>query len=425
MLEMFVKPNRRQRGVFKSTNANAERRKLLAEDGGQQRSRTRDSCSQTPSASLRSSRGRGEGHKTYKLPSAGIEASALSKRLFDPAAYIDITGVDELQERAPTFTPRIGLVNTLQLPTPTGSETLPPSVENSVFSIELPPVNLSREQYLECADALRAPQDLSIPRQVPDGLADSRGATATNLDRRQEAYAAVDALERLLQSVFAAVGQALGHESGFEHIVTLHTEQEAIMTAATQEKMHDAINKVIDLRCLHFVSLENLLRIMKLSEASMKRVDGFEARADESWDDTAVESWIQRLSEVEMARKAAQTCTRILCGGRAEKQLYSESVINRCVEIFKSVTEDIIIPSVELRKSESSANLFKVAQRHKSVSARVVVCCQKLFAVLTELATKIELSEAVINTLELTASKVVFVENACIERDNGRIYGRG
>ncbi|KAK4063383.1 hypothetical protein Purlil1_14165 [Purpureocillium lilacinum] len=119
-----------------------------------------------------------------------------------------------------------------------------------------------------------------------------------------------------------------------------------------------------------------------------------------------------------MALKAAQTCARILCGGRAEKQLYSESVINRCVDIFKSVTEDIIIPSVELRKLESPANRFKVAKRYKNVSARVVVCCQKLFAVLTELATKIELSEAVINTLELTASKVVFVENACIERDS-------
>lgn len=418
MLEMFVKPSRRQRGVFKSTNANAERRKLLAEDGGQQRSRTRDSGSQTLSASLRSSRGRGEGHKTYKLPSAGIGASAFSKRLFDPAAYIDITGVDELQDHAPTFTPRIGLVNTLQLPTPTGSESSPSSVENSVFSIELPPVNLSREEYLECADALCAPQGVSIPSQVPDGLADSRDAPATNLDRRQEAYAALDALERLLQSVFAAVGQALGHESGFEHIVTLTTEQEAIMTAATQEKMHDAINKVVGLRCLHFVSLENLLWILKLSEASMKRVDGLEARADKSWDDTAVESWIQRLSEVEVALKAAQTCARILCGGRPEKQLYSESVINRCVDIFKNVTEGIIIPLVELRKSKSSANLFKVAQRHNIVSARVVVCCQKLFAVLKELATKIELSEAVINTLELTALEVVFVENACIERDS-------
>ncbi|KAK4073065.1 hypothetical protein Purlil1_13153 [Purpureocillium lilacinum] len=246
MLETSVKPYRRTGGVFKSTKATAGCPKLLAGDGCPRRSTRKDSFSHTSNVPSRSSRGRGEGHKTYKLPSAGIEAAALSKRLFDPAAYIGITGVDELQEPAPTFTPRIGPVNTLQLPTPTGSESLPPSVENSVFSIELPPVNLSREQYLECADAHRAPQDLSIPGQVPDGLADSRGAaTATNLDRRQEAYAALDALERLLQSVFAAVGQALGHESGFEHIVTLSTEQEAIMTAATQEKMHDAINKKI------------------------------------------------------------------------------------------------------------------------------------------------------------------------------------
>lgn len=190
------------------------------------------------------------------------------------------------------------------------------------------------------------------------------------------------------------------------------------MTATTHQKMHGAIQKVIGLRCLQSVALENLVQVMKLSEASLKQVDGLEIRADEGWDENAIESWVQQLSEVETALKAARTCLRILSGGREDKQLYSESIIHRCVDIFKSVTEDLVIPLVELRNSGPSASLFKLMQKHKKAVASVFVCCQKLFAVLAELVTKIELSETVINTLEFTASKLIFVENAYFERDS-------
>ncbi|OAQ87069.1 sister chromatid cohesion protein Mis4 [Purpureocillium lilacinum] len=409
---------------FKSTKANTASPKLVNGDAGRH-SGARESPSHA-NASSQPHRGRSESHEVHRSPSVRIEVAIPSKRTFDPTSYVDATGVDELQENAPALIPPQppqapqppNQISTSQIPTPTGIKLSPSPGKEPVFSIELPSVNFKREEYLEVADAPDAPQNLSARRQGPQGFADSQGVTITSLDQRQRAEAALDALEALLRSVFVAVGQALGQESGSEHIVTLTTDQEPAMTAVTQQKMHGAIQKVIGLRCLQNVSLESLLQVMKLSEASLKQIDGLEIRADESWDESAVESWIQQLSEVETALKAARTCARILSGGRDDKQLYSESVINRCVDIFKSVTEDIVIPLVELRNSGSSANLFKMVQRHKKVIASVFVCCQKLFAVLAELVTKIELSESVINTLEFTASKLIFVENAYFERDS-------
>ncbi|UNI17161.1 Sister chromatid cohesion protein 2 [Purpureocillium takamizusanense] len=141
-------------------------------------------------------------------------------------------------------------------------------------------------------------------------------------------------------------------------------------------------------------------------------------RADESWDENAMGSWIQQLSEIKATLKATRTCARLLSGGRDDKQLYSESVIYRCVDTFKSVTEAIVIPLVELWNSGPCANLLKMVRRHKKAIASVFVCYQGLCAVLAKLVTKIELPESVIITLEFTALKLLFAENAYLGEDS-------
>ncbi|GAO16818.1 hypothetical protein UVI_02053580 [Ustilaginoidea virens] len=290
--------------------------------------------------------------------------------------------------------------------------------ETSGFRIELSTGGIKSDEYLEYIVAPDAPENLSVKRNQSGILGETQDILGESLDQRQRGEAALDALDRLMRSVFAAVGNALAMEPGLDHIVMLTHDQEATMTAATQQKVHTAIQKVIDLKTFNAVPLENLIRVMKLGEASLKQADGLDIRIDDNWDEAAVDSWVQQLSEVETALKAARTCLRILSGCREDKQLYSESVINKCVNIFKVVTEDIVIPLVELRNSGSSSGLFKLFQKNKKAIASVFVCCQKLSALLAELITKIELSETVVTTLEFTASKLIFVENAYLEKDS-------
>lgn len=356
-----------------------------------------------------------------------------SKRTFDPSSYVDV-GLDPSQEPEKALSLQKSTINveytidaqasaeakvlTSTSRTVTPAAQTPPSSRTPAFSIELPAPKIKREDYMEVSESLEAPNNLSTRRNDNQDTAHSQGVTVTSLDQRQRSEAALDSLEKLLRTMFSAVGNALAMESGAEHIVTLTTHQEPAMTSTMQQKMHGAIQKVIDLKCFNKVSLENLMQIMKLSDPSLKQVDGLEMRVDESCDEDALCTWTQQLAELETALKAARTCLRILSGGREDKQLYSEAIIQRCVDLFKAVTEDVVVPLVELRNSGPAANLFKMMQKHKNAISSAFVCCQKLFALLAELVTKIELSESVINTLEYTASKLIFVENAYFERDS-------
>ncbi|KAJ6436756.1 restless-like transposase [Purpureocillium lavendulum] len=350
-------------------------------------------------------------------PSEVVPARELRKGELDTTSHVDTAGFDRLREHTPSSALSTSQTVT-QLPKPTGTRLPPSSGKGTIFSIELPHLNLEREGYLEISDASDAPQNLTTGIQTPSDFPDGLGVFVPGPDQQQVADAALDNLEQLLRSVFAAAGQALRQESGFERNVTLTPNQEVIMTATTQQEVHDMVHQVIGLCCLQRVPIECLLQTIRLSEASMKHVEGLEVRPDMGWDQTAVVSWMQRISAIETALRGAQTCARILSGGRDDRQLYSESVINRCVDILNTVTEDVAIPLVELRNSAASADLFKMVRRYKDAIASVFAGCRGLITVLTELVTKIELPESVTNMLEFAASKLIFVDSVCSERDS-------
>ncbi|TWU76648.1 Sister chromatid cohesion protein 2 [Metarhizium rileyi] len=399
---------------FKATKATTSSPKLVNGEAEQLSRLGAESISQSPTI-----------HVQPQIPAtnhaesgkANIEVAIPTKQSFDRSQYTEIPYNHSDQN---IITPHDQLIVEAKQYSQSNLLTAKSSivVNNSGLSIELPTSGINRADYQEFKVAPDAPENLSVRKKERQNFGDGQGLIGAGLDQRQRGEAALDALDSLMRQVFSAVGGALVMEPGLEHIVTLTTDQEAAMTAVTQQKMHTAIQKVIGLRSFNSVPLENLIRVMKLSDASMKQAEGLDIRLDESWDEAAVESWIQQLGELETALKAARTCLRIMSGCREDRQLYSEAVITKCVNIFKAVTEDIIMPLVELRNSGNSGGLFKLVQKHKKAVASIFVCCQKLSALLAELITKIELSETVINTLEFTASKLIFVENAYFEKDS-------
>jgi cohesin loading factor subunit SCC2 len=109
---------------------------------------------------------------------------------------------------------------------------------------------------------------------------------------------------------------------------------------------------------------------------------------------------------------------RILSGGREDRQLYSESVIEKTVKAFQKAADEVIIPLVELRNSGPSASIFKLLAKHKKDISVIFVNCQKLLSLLAELVAKVQLSELSLNTLEFVASNLIFVDNAYYEKDS-------
>ncbi|KAJ9423764.1 cohesin loading factor subunit SCC2 [Fusarium oxysporum] len=360
-------------GYFKTT-------KPVASDAKQQRSSSINSPNPPQPSNLPA-----HNSKAHKSNAVRIEVAIPSKRQFDPLTYVDQPQIQPMAQPP---------VPAAQLPIQATTE----ANQNGAFRIELPAANICREEYIEVEARPEDPHHLSVRKESQQAYSHSPDLIGESLDQRQRSEAALHALDKLVRVVFNSVGRMLGEGSGQDEIVSLTPDQE----------MHGAIQKTIALRCFDRVPVEHLTQIIRLSDASLKQVENLEIRVDETWGEDAVDVWIQQLSDVETMLKSARTCLRILSGGREDKQLYSESVIQRCADIFRKVTEDIVMPLVELRPSGPAS---------ASITA-VFLSCQKLFALLAELVTKIELSESVINSMEYTASRLIFMENAYFEKDS-------
>ncbi|KAK2034968.1 AT hook domain-containing protein [Colletotrichum zoysiae] len=288
------------------------------------------------------------------------------------------------------------------------------------FAIELPRApEFNKDEYVEMAvsDYPDEPTGLSMRRQ--DGAYQSRqDDISTNLNQRQRAEAALQDLERLTKSVFDAIRHVLGNEPGYEQVATLNSDNEAILTGSTQQKLQTAIAKAIDLGSYDQAPIEDLQYIQKLSDTGLTHTLNLDFKVEESWGESDVAGWLNQLPEIEMGLKTARTCLRIMCGGREEKQIYSEEIIQKSTDVFKGVVEGIVIPVVEMRGSGSSSALFKLLQPHKKAIGPILTNCQKLFALLAKLVTSIELSDTALGTLEFAASSLLFVDNAYLEKDS-------
>ncbi|KAM0563527.1 hypothetical protein ACHAPJ_001248 [Fusarium lateritium] len=413
-------------GYFKATKPSVpETKQLNGQAGGYPTPKQRSSSINSPKPQPHNLPV--QNSQAYKSNSVRIEVAIPSKRQFDPSTYVDVRDMPRHEAPAPAA-PNVQqqyqqqqaqpILQPLETITQSPAQPTPEANQNAAFRIELPPANINRDEYLEIDERPEDPHHLSARNSGQQGYSDSQDLIGESLDQRQRSDAALYALDKLVRDVFNSVGRVLADEPGHDHIVFMSPDQEVAMTASSQQKMHGAIQKTITLRCFDRVPVEHLVQIMRLCDASLKQVESLEIRVDETWSEDAVDAWVQQLSEVETMLKAARTCLRILSGGREDKQLYSETIIQRSVDIFRKVTEDIVMLLVELRPSGPSSGVFKLLAKNKKPITTVFLCCQKLFALLAELVTKIELSESVINSLEYTASRLIFMENAYFEKDS-------
>ncbi|KAH8889649.1 hypothetical protein GQ53DRAFT_747861 [Thozetella sp. PMI_491] len=107
----------------------------------------------------------------------------------------------------------------------------------------------------------------------------------------------------------------------------------------------------------------------------------------------------------------------MMCGGREDKQLSSENTIQQALDLLKHVMDGIIVPIAELRQSVSP-DFFKLLSSNKKRISALFTDCQKLFSLMAEVISKIDTSDTVTNTLEFTASRLIFLESAHSEKES-------
>lgn len=225
-------------------------------------------------------------------------------------------------------------------------------------------------------------------------------------------------LRRCLQEIFIAEDQISSQQVHSSPLVYITADQEPTMTSSAHDKAQRLLKRAIEIGCFGQVPFDSLVRLQNLSEGSLKYADSLDFKINEDWTETDVGLWVQQIPDIERGLRAARTALRVMCGGREEKQLYSEDLIQLGLNLFRNVMEGIIVPMAEVRSTGPTASLFRALTAHKKVIMTLFASSQKLFALMSDLIASIDLSETVVNTLEFLSSRLMFVENAYTEKDS-------
>ncbi|KAK7927004.1 hypothetical protein PG985_004002 [Apiospora marii] len=283
------------------------------------------------------------------------------------------------------------------------------------ISIELPAATFNKAEFVVVDDSADAPAHLSKKRKRVE-LEDNETLQNGGLGNRELANNALKGLQRCLQDVFEAEDRL---ESGHNNWVTFVGDQQVTLTITAFDRVQKCLLKTQDLRCFRIVPVEDLQRLQSLCDGALRHAERIDCKIDESWGEIDVGVWMQSIPDIEAGLRAARTAFTVMCGGREEKQLYSEDLIQLGLDLFKNVMEGIIVPIVEMRAtSEAKNGIFKHLLAHKKPISTIFTACQKLFALLSNLNASIDLSETVVGTLEFTSTRLIFVENAFTEKDS-------
>jgi cohesin loading factor subunit SCC2 len=278
--------------------------------------------------------------------------------------------------------------------------TAPVSDSKSKIAVIIPGPSMAfrSEEYEVLPDSPETPQHLSRKRKRSEG--GSEDDLSIGLDQREKADLALRSLQDQFRDIFEAEDPLVS------------------ISAATQTKVESSLQKVITVGRFSQIPLDDLIRLQRLSEGALKDAETIDLKVEETMGESEVEAWLLNVLVADLGLKAARTTLRMMSGGREDKQLYSEDATQAALNAFKNAMESCLIPIVEMRSSGSTANLFKLLSAQKKVITNLLTQCRRLLSLFATLVTSIELSETVVNTLEFTASRLIFVENAHAEKDS-------
>lgn len=281
--------------------------------------------------------------------------------------------------------------------------------------VAIPPV-ARPEEFQAVDDTPVAPDHLSARKRKRDQFGQGDDMDGDGLNLRQRADGALQALHRGIYDILEAERQA-AHSGNANNLVVLTIDRQTVMTSSAHQKLIALIQAAIHLGSFSHVPVDDLIRIQRLAESGLTQADSLGMKIDLSWQEPDVAVWAQQLPDVETSLRAARTTLQIMSGGREEKELYSEDMTQKALDLFRNVVDGIVVPIAELRSSGQSASLFKAFAAHKKAIGLIFTNCQRILALMATLIRSVELSESVVNMLEAMSSTLMFVENGHVERD--------
>lgn len=326
--------------------------------------------------------------------------------------------------------------------TPTNKIEPPPSEHHPsgqlLAAVVLPPPKegLTPADYTihEQADArILIPDNFKSRKRRKLGDQDEHEAQINSVDTRAKAESAVNSLQALLIRIFEdednlqpdTSGNVLATSSGsFIPPGALGYSVEATgqcLSVGTQVKLDHAIRQVTLYNRLDRMDLDDLLRLLKTCDNTLKAAENLDVKVGEDVGEPSqvggpVSEWDKKIAFAENSVKACRTILRVMNGGRQEKQLYSEELLTSIHNVIKNLLEGSIVPLIVLRSDREDA--FKAVMSKKKLLRDLLQDTTKIIKLLTQLISNQEVTEDFLIKMIYTSVSLVFIDNVTSDKDS-------
>lgn len=245
-------------------------------------------------------------------------------------------------------------------------------------------------------------------------------------DQRAIANEALHRLQEIMQDIFEADDQSQPDISGMisaeagQFFVSAHYEEREINTLAPaiHIKLEAALQKVISLGKYDEIPIDHLCRLQSLCQGGLASAESSDIHAELTSGLEDDSKWIQGTEALDSGLRASRTILRIMIGGRQEKEIYSEELLQNVLGVVEKVLDSSIIPVVEARSTGPGSAVFETASSHKKIVSQLLYDAKKVMNLLAGLLTKVEMAETIITTMEFFATRLLFVDNAHTEKES-------
>ena len=246
-------------------------------------------------------------------------------------------------------------------------------------------------------------------------------------DQRRLEHDTLKEAEDLAQDIFEADNQAPPNPSGTAQSnlgyfisVSVDGSSVRVLSPAVQLRLEPLLHRVIASNKYVEIPVENLMHLQKLCEGALALSESTNFEIESGWGEDEISKWTEGVEQAQIAARSARTILRTMTGSREEKELYSEELLQAVVDNVKRVMESCIVPIVECRTtvSGSKSELFLTASSQKKIISQLLSDYHKVLKLLAEVVMKVDLSEGIITAIEFFAIRLIFVENAHIEKES-------
>lgn len=309
----------------------------------------------------------------------------------------------------------------------TGSSSRESANQSSKVAIIVPPLptEATPSEYRTITDENLTTSRNSLQKVINSGrYADARTVAQTR-DQRVIADETSRLLHELIQDIFEAEDElqaepsgAISSEATLLFVPAYNDHGGRALSQAVQVKLGSMLQKTIHCGRLRDVPIEHLSRLQTLCESAVTSAEGTDLHIEPSWSEDDFSQWSHRVEHVDLGLRSARTILRIMTGGREEKELYSEELLQRILRLATSTLQSCLIPVVEARSTVSNPEVFQAATFHKKEISQLLFNVSKLMNLLAGLLSKVDMAESIVTTVEFFAINILFVENSHNEKDS-------